>query len=45
MSESPPRVPLAIAAFALAQAVCWGMTFNLPAITTSITVGPAITAG
>lgn len=27
------RLPLTIAAFALAQAVCWGMTFNLPAIT------------
>jgi MFS family permease len=27
------RLPLTVAAFALAQAVCWGMTFNLPAIT------------
>lgn len=27
------RLPLIIAALALAQAVCWGMTFNLPAIT------------
>jgi MFS family permease len=26
-------MPLAIAAFALAQAACWGMTFHLPAIT------------
>lgn len=33
MSESLFRMPLTIAAFALAQAVCWGMTFNLPAIT------------
>lgn len=51
MSESPPRLPLAIAAFALAQAVCWGMTFNLPAITGSAmaeTLGlpyPAVMAG
>jgi MFS family permease len=28
-------MPLLITAFALAQAVCWGMTFNLPAITGS----------
>ena len=28
-------MPLAVAAFALAQALCWGMTFNLPAITGS----------
>jgi len=27
------RLPLTVAAFALAQALCWGMTFNLPAIT------------
>jgi len=33
MSESRLRMPLTIAAFALAQAVCWGMTFNLPAVT------------
>ena len=33
MFESRLRMPLAIAAFALAQALCWGMTFNLPAIT------------
>ena len=33
MSESRLRLPLTIAAFALAQALCWGMTFNLPAIT------------
>ena len=51
MSESPPRLPLTIAAFALAQAVCWGMTFNLPAITGSAmaeTLGlpyPAVMAG
>jgi len=44
-------MPLAIAAFALAQAVCWGMTFNLPAITGSamaVTLGlpyPAVMAG
>lgn len=35
MSHSPLRMPVAIAAFALAQAVCWGMTFNLPAVTGS----------
>lgn len=35
MSHSALRMPVAIAAFALAQAVCWGMTFNLPAITGS----------
>jgi len=35
LSESRFRLPLTIAAFALAQAVCWGMTFNLPAITGS----------
>jgi predicted MFS family arabinose efflux permease len=35
LSEFRFRLPLTIAAFALAQAVCWGMTFNLPAITGS----------
>lgn len=33
MSFSRFRLPLTIAAFALAQGLCWGMTFNLPAIT------------
>jgi len=33
MPESRFRMPLTIAALALAQTVCWGMTFNLPAIT------------
>ncbi len=33
ISESRIRFALTITAFALAQAVCWGMTFNLPAIT------------
>ncbi|MBB5753412.1 MFS transporter [Prosthecomicrobium pneumaticum] len=32
MSESRLRLPLIVAAFALAQAVCWGTTFNLPAV-------------
>lgn len=35
MPESRFRMPLTITAFALAQAICWGMTFNLPAITGS----------
>ena len=33
MHQSRFRLPLIVAALALAQAVCWGMTFNLPAIT------------
>ena len=33
MAESRLRLPLTIAAFALAQSLGWGMTFNLPAIT------------
>lgn len=33
MLQSRFRLPLTIAAFALAQALSWGMTFNLPAIT------------
>ncbi|MDR3474022.1 MAG: MFS transporter [Devosia sp.] len=33
MSESRFRLPLVIGALALAQCFCWGMTFNLPAIT------------
>lgn len=33
MPESRLRLPVTIAAFALAQSLCWGMTFNLPAIT------------
>lgn len=33
MPESRLRFALTITAFALAQAACWGMTFNLPAIT------------
>ncbi|UXN68027.1 hypothetical protein N8A98_00455 (plasmid) [Devosia neptuniae] len=33
MRQSRFRLSLIVAALALAQAVCWGMTFNLPAIT------------
>jgi predicted MFS family arabinose efflux permease len=33
MLPSRLRLPLTIAAFAVAQSLCWGMTFNLPAIT------------
>ena len=33
MHQSRFRLPVTIAALALSQAVCWGMTFNLPAIT------------
>lgn len=51
MPVSRLRFPLTIAAFALAQAICWGMTFNLPAITgqamaTSLGLSyPAVMAG
>lgn len=51
MPDSRFRLPLTITAFALAQAVCWGMTFNLPAITGAAmaeTLGlpyPAVMAG
>jgi len=33
MRQSRFRLPMVVTALALAQAVCWGMTFNLPAIT------------
>lgn len=33
MQQSRFRLPMIVAALALAQAICWGMTFNLSAIT------------